>query len=55
MAQLKKLRSTLDPFELSQSIDRNLERIYALANRRLSPKVAGSRGARAVAVIRLHL
>jgi len=48
VAQLNKLRSTLDPFELSQSIDRNLERIYALANRRLSPKPASSRGARTV-------
>lgn len=52
VAELKKLRSTLDPFELAQSIDRKLERIYALANRRLSPKASGcganSRGAMAV-------
>ena len=48
VAQLKKLRSTLDPFELSQSIDRKLERIYGLANRRLSPKRTSPRGATAV-------
>lgn len=62
VAQLKKLRSTLDPFELSQSIDRKLERIYGLANRRLSPKRTSARGATAVekptattAGVRLHL
>jgi hypothetical protein len=48
MAELKTLRSLLDPFELSKSIDRKLERIYALANRRLSPKAASARGPRAV-------
>ena len=48
MAELKKLRSLLDPFELSRSIDRKLESIYALANRRLSPKAITSRGAMAV-------
>jgi len=48
VAELKKLRSRLDPFELSRSIDRKLEVIYALANRHLSPKMASSRGARAV-------
>ena len=48
VAELKKLRSTLDPFALAQSIDRKLESIYALANRRLSPKAANSRGATAV-------
>ena len=48
VALLKKLHATLDPFELSQSIDRKLERIYALANRRLSPKPTSSRGAKAV-------
>jgi len=48
VAELKKLRSQLDPFELSKSIDRKLERIYALANRRLSPKAASARGATAV-------
>ena len=48
LAELKKLRSTLDPFELSKSIDGKLEKVYALANRRLSPKAASSRGATAV-------
>jgi hypothetical protein len=48
VAELKKLRSLLDPFELSRSIDRKLESIYALANRRLSPKAITSRGATAV-------
>ena len=48
VAELKKLRSLLDPFELSHSIDRKLESIYALANRRLSPKAITSRGAMAV-------
>jgi transposase InsO family protein len=48
VAELKKLRSTLDPFQLSSSIDRKLESIYALANRRLSPKVENSRGATTV-------
>ena len=48
VAELKKLRSTLDPFALAQSIDRKLESIYALANRRLSPKTANLCGATAV-------
>lgn len=48
VAELLKLRSTLDPFELSKSIDGKLEKIYALANPRLSPKVASPRGAKAV-------
>jgi len=48
VAELQKLHSTLDPFELAQSIDRKLESVYALANRRLSPKPANSRGATAV-------
>ena len=43
LAGLKKLRSTLDPFELAQTIDRKLDKIYALANRRLSPKLENSR------------
>ena len=47
-AELKKLRSTLDPFALAERIDRKLESIYALANRRLSPKAANLRGATAV-------
>ena len=48
VAELKKLRFTLDPFALAQSIDRKLESIYALANRRLSPKAANLRGATTV-------
>jgi hypothetical protein len=44
VAELKQLRSALDPFQLARSIDRKLERIYATANRRLSPKAAASRG-----------
>lgn len=37
LAELTKLQSRLDPFELARSIDRKLKRIYELANRRLSP------------------
>jgi len=48
VAEVKKLLSTLDPFALAQSIDRKLESIYALANRRLSPKAANLCGAKAV-------
>ncbi len=48
VTELKKLRSTLDPFELTNSIDRKLESVYGLANRRLSPKATNSRGATAV-------
>ena len=39
-AALQALRQRLDPFELGRTIDRKLERIYALANRRLSPRPA---------------
>ena len=35
---LKELRRSLDPFQLAKVIDRKLERICRLANRRLSPK-----------------
>ncbi len=38
MAQLAQLRKRLDPFQLSRAIDRKLERISRLANRRLSPR-----------------
>ncbi len=38
VASLKALTENLDPFELGKAIDRKLERIFALANRRLSPK-----------------
>ena len=37
LAELMKLQSRLDPFELARIIDRKLKRIYELANRRLSP------------------
>ncbi len=40
VAELKKLRLSLDPFQLSRQIDQKLQRIYTMANRRLSPKVA---------------
>ncbi len=39
VARLKALTKTLDPFELSRTIERKLERIYQLAHRRLSPKL----------------
>ncbi len=48
MAELKKLRPGWDPFPLGKLIDQKLQRIYDLANRRLSPKVpAENRGAQA--------
>ena len=37
LAELMKLKSRLDPFELGRIIDGKLKRIYELANRRLSP------------------
>ena len=37
LAELTKLKSRLDPFELAHCIDRKLKRIYELANHRLSP------------------
>jgi hypothetical protein len=40
-AALQALRQSLDPFELAHTVDRKLERIAALADRRLSPKSAG--------------
>lgn len=36
-AELKRLRSSLDPFVLGQSIQKKLDRIYDMTNRRLSP------------------
>jgi hypothetical protein len=36
--QLEEQRKRLDPFQLAKTIERKLERIYRLANRRLSPK-----------------
>jgi hypothetical protein len=48
VARLENLRKHLDPFELARTIDGKLERIYRLANRRLSPNeretVPGARG-----------
>jgi hypothetical protein len=41
LAELTKLKSRLDPFELARTIDRKLKRIYELANRRLSPSRMG--------------
>jgi len=38
VTRLEGLRNSLDPFQLARTIDRKLERIYRLANRRLSPK-----------------
>ena len=38
VAQLKALLKTLDPFGLARTVDRKLDRIYRLANGRLSPK-----------------
>ncbi|HTT23115.1 MAG TPA: hypothetical protein VMG82_29575 [Candidatus Sulfotelmatobacter sp.] len=38
VAELQKLRLLLDPFQLGKQIDEKLQRIYAMANRRLSPK-----------------
>jgi transposase InsO family protein len=38
VAQLEELRKRLDPFQLGRIIERKLDRIYRLANRRLSPK-----------------
>src|SRR5262249_1726998 len=45
VAELQKLRLSLDPFQLGQQIDQKLQRIYAMANRRLSPKDASSNAA----------
>ena len=38
VAKLEELRKSLDPFQLARAIERKLERIYRLSNRRLSPK-----------------
>lgn len=39
IAALQQLRSTLDPFSLSTTIEQKIEKIWRLANRRHSPKV----------------
>jgi transposase InsO family protein len=44
VAELKKLRSSLDPFELGKVIEGKLDRIYETANRRLSPKPSQPNG-----------
>jgi hypothetical protein len=38
VARLEEQRKRRDPFQLAGTIERKLERIYRLANRRLSPK-----------------
>jgi hypothetical protein len=38
LAQLEHMRQSLDPFQLSRSIEGKLERISRFANRRLSPQ-----------------
>lgn len=38
VARLEELRKRLDPFQLGRIIERKLERIYRLANRRRSPQ-----------------
>ena len=45
VAWLEEQRKRLDPFELARVIDRKLERIYRMANRRLSPKETQNRSA----------
>jgi hypothetical protein len=37
LQELKKLRETTDPFKLAKTIEQKLERIYQLANQRVSP------------------
>ncbi len=40
VVRLEERRKRLDPFQLGKVIERKLDRIYALTNRRLSPKAA---------------
>ena len=48
LADLKKLRQSLDPFQLAKLMDQKQQRIYDPANRRLSPKATPeNRGAQA--------
>lgn len=44
LAELKKLRATLNPFQLAEVIDRKLQVIFQLANRRQSPQAASQIG-----------
>jgi transposase InsO family protein len=37
LAELKKLRDATDPFDLAKTIEQKLERLYQLANQRVSP------------------
>jgi hypothetical protein len=37
LQELKKLRETTDPFKLAKTIEQKLERVYQLANQRVSP------------------
>ena len=46
VARLEELRKSLDPFQLARTIERELERIYHLANRRLSPKEVQKTGSK---------
>ena len=48
IAGFKRLLATLDPFDLAARINRKLESVYQLANRRLSPKAETTRRATAV-------
>jgi hypothetical protein len=38
VTRLEELRKGLDPIQLARTIERKIERIYRLANRRLSPR-----------------
>lgn len=53
LAKLQKLRAAMDPFELSQRIERKLEMVYTLANRRLSPNAAAAEPKQAVEMTRV--
>jgi transposase InsO family protein len=48
VAGFKRLLATLNPFDLAERINRKLESVYQLANRRLSPKAETARSAPAV-------
>lgn len=47
VAALEELRKRLDPFQLSRTIERKLERIARMANRRLSPRMEQTRAVKA--------
>jgi transposase InsO family protein len=48
VARLEELRKRLDPFQLGRVIERKLDRIYRLANRRRSPKAQPTQNAPAL-------